>query len=198
MYLQKSLFSGFTYLFEAQESYVILGKNGSGKSTLLKILSGQLSISEGHIEWYINQQKIDSNHIFQYIGFSSPYYQLPEEMKLREFLNFHHCFKPFMISIDKIIEILNMEDIQYKPISLYSTGMKQRLKLAQAIFLKAPLLLLDEPISNLDINNIEWYDQQMKNFTEQKLIIIASNNPKEYQFCSQKIDIEKYKNKLIL
>lgn len=192
-YLSKILFTDFTYTFHTQESYVVLGKNGSGKSTLLKILAGVLSLSQGNIEWHINNQKIESDKIFQYLGCCAPYYQLPEEMTLKEFLHFHHQFKPFILPIDEVVQLLNMQDIQSKPIALYSTGMKQRLKLAQAILIKAPMLLLDEPTSNLDIQNIEWYHQQMNNFAPNKLVIIASNNPQEYQFCTQKIDIENYK-----
>lgn len=71
--------------------------------------------------------------------------------------------------------------------------MKQRLKLAQAFFSNAPILLLDEPTTNLDADGIALYQNLITNYTAQKLVIISSNVKQEYDFCEEKIEIGKYK-----
>ena len=71
--------------------------------------------------------------------------------------------------------------------------MKQRLKLALAIFSDAPILLLDEPCSNLDQEGMAMYQSLINEFAMHKLIIVASNDPAEYQFCKEKINLMDYK-----
>jgi len=71
--------------------------------------------------------------------------------------------------------------------------MKQRLKLAQAFFCSAPVLLLDEPTTNLDAEGIALYQQLITEHTDQKLVIISSNDPQEYSFCDEVISIGDFK-----
>ena len=71
--------------------------------------------------------------------------------------------------------------------------MKQRLKLALAIFSSAPILLLDEPTSNLDKNGRVWYHDELIKNKENKIVIICSNQPAEFEFCENIIDISQYK-----
>ena len=69
--------------------------------------------------------------------------------------------------------------------------MKQRLKLAQAFFSDSSVLLLDEPCSNLDKQGINLYHQLIKNYSNNRLVIICSNDEQEYSFCSQIVDLNK-------
>ena len=71
--------------------------------------------------------------------------------------------------------------------------MKQRVKLAQAIFSDAPVLLLDEPCTNLDKTGYDLYHQLINNYCSNKLIIVSSNDEKEMDFCEEKISIMDYK-----
>jgi ABC-type multidrug transport system ATPase subunit len=72
--------------------------------------------------------------------------------------------------------------------------MKQRLKLTLAILADAPVLLLDEPTSNLDIQVIQWYQTMIQNYAQDKTIMVCSNSIKEeYHFCSKTILMEDYK-----
>jgi ABC-type multidrug transport system ATPase subunit len=80
-----------------------------------------------------------------------------------------------------------------KQIRYYSSGMKQRLKLAQAFFSDTPVLLLDEPTTNLDAEGIELYQQLIKQYQAERLLIVSSNDPEEYGFCGEMIRMESFK-----
>lgn len=78
-------------------------------------------------------------------------------------------------------------------ISQFSSGMKQRLKLGLALLSEVPVVLLDEPTSNLDRKGIEWYQDLIDKFGQNRILIVCSNEPREYEFCQQKIVLEDYK-----
>ena len=93
-----------------------------------------------------------NEEVYQLVSICAPYLEVVEEMTLKEFLEFHRGFKPFLkdITTEKIISILGLEKAANKQIRYYSSGMKQRVKLAQCIFSDTPVVLLDEPCTNLD------------------------------------------------
>jgi ABC-type multidrug transport system ATPase subunit len=72
--------------------------------------------------------------------------------------------------------------------------MKQRVKLAQAIFSDTPFLLLDEPCTNLDTTGIELYHQLINQYCNNRLVIVSSNDEVEYRFCHERINISDTKN----
>src|SRR5690606_22272553 len=111
------------------------------------------------------------------------------------FLNFHFSFKKPLqgFSVKKIIEFTGLQNSTHKQIGDFSSGMKQRVKLAQAFFSDTPILLLDEPCTNLDEAGVSQYQEWIQDFTKNRLVIIASNDPREYFFCKEKIQIEEYK-----
>jgi ABC-type multidrug transport system ATPase subunit len=121
--------------------------------------------------------------------------ELPEEFTLKETIEFHFKFKkPFgNLGPKEITEILYLENHQHKPVSQFSSGMKQRLKLGLAVFSDVSLILLDEPTSNLDKRGVNWYSQLIQDFTKDRAVIICSNEPREYEFCNQKIAMEEFK-----
>ena len=90
---------------------------------------------------------------------------------------------------ERVLEPANAD----KPIADYSSGMKQRVKLAQAIFSDTPVLLLDEPCSNLDQQGVGQYNSWIEQYSKDRLVIIASNDEREYHFCKERIRIEDYK-----
>lgn len=132
---------------------------------------------------------------YQYISFCAPYLDVVEEMTLIEFFNFHKEFKPFIADIDPkmIIETLELKSATNKQIRNFSSGMKQRVRLGQAIFSNTPVVLLDEPCSNLDAAGISLYHQLIKEYTSDRLVIVSSNDKVEYGFCQVEIDINRYK-----
>ena len=176
-------------------SYAITGPNGSGKSTLLQTLAGSTEISEGKIEWRHQDSSIDADNIYRHLTIAAPYVEVIEEMTAIEFLNFHQQFKPLLkgVSITEITKLVGLEKAAAKQIRYYSSGMKQRIKLAQAIFSETPLLLLDEPCTNLDVNGYELYHRLISDYAENKTIIVSSNDVNEFSFCENVINITDYK-----
>ncbi len=193
------IFRKCDYTFQSGVSYAITGPNGSGKSTLLQTIAGAINPSEGKVEARIgsdnNSEIIDNSLIFQHLSIAAPYLEVVEEMTAKEFLNFHASFKPFLTGIDtfQILDIIGLKNAADKQIRYYSSGMKQRVKLAQAIFSNTPTLLLDEPCTNLDAVGYSLYHQLMKEYCSEKLVIVCSNDTEEYDFCTEKINISNYK-----
>lgn len=119
--------------------------------------------------------------------------ELIEEMTAAEFLSFHSTFKQLTKPVTEILAELNLQNAAAKQIRYFSSGMKQRLKLAQAFFSHTPVLLLDEPTTNLDMDGIEVYHKLVSNYTKNKLVIVSSNDGQEYSFCEEVISINNYK-----
>ena len=187
------IFRHFDHEFLSGKKYAIIGSNGSGKSTLLQVISGSISHNEGKIEMILKGSPLLEENCFQYLSIAAPYLELIEEMTATEFLHFHSSFKPLTHSLESILAVINLENAAQKQIRYFSSGMKQRLKLAQAFFCSAPVLLLDEPTTNLDAEGIALYQQLITEHTDQKLVIISSNDPQEYSFCDEVISIGDYK-----
>ncbi|MEP6674967.1 MAG: ABC transporter ATP-binding protein [Ferruginibacter sp.] len=187
------IFRSVNYIFEEGKNYAITGSNGSGKSTLLQVISGAVMLSKGAIQYAINTIQCPAEKTHEHIAIAAPYLELIEEMTAMEFLEFHSAFKPLTLSLKEILLVVGLSDAAEKQIRYYSSGMKQRLKLAQAIFSKCSVLLLDEPTTNLDTEGIALYHQLIGSYCNNKLIIISSNDPQEYSFCDQIISISAYK-----
>lgn len=188
------IFKNVHTTFSTGTSYAILGPNGSGKSTLLKIISGHLIPSEGKIK-YLIEKEIEQNDIYKYISYSAPYIELIEEYTVREQILFHKDFKPLInnASVDDILNIMNFQEHKNKELRNLSSGMRQRLKLVLSILSDVPVLLLDEPATNLDKQGVEWYRDLMSNNTNDRLVIVASNRADEYDFCQEQIDMLDFK-----
>ncbi len=186
------IFRHFNYNFLPAASYAITGSNGSGKSTLLQVIAGATLHSEGKIN-YINNSNTSIAEPYEYIAIAAPYLELIEELTATEFLNFHAGFKPLTHSIPHILASVNLENAAFKQIRYFSSGMKQRLKLAQAFFSLSPVLLLDEPTTNLDNDGVSLYQNLIKDHIGKRLIIISSNVQQEYDFCGEQIKMEAYK-----
>jgi ABC-type multidrug transport system ATPase subunit len=185
------------YQFFATESYAVLGHNGSGKSTLMQMLSGFLSPSSGRIIFSENNKILDINQVYKCVSFAAPYTELVEELTLEESLQFQQKFKHFVagLTVNSVLELLQLpKTAKNKPVQFFSSGMKQRLKLALAILSDTPVLLLDEPTITLDTQGISWYRMLLQDYAlGKKLVIIASNVEEDVRGCSQQLDILAYK-----
>ncbi len=189
------IFRHVNYTFEAGQSYAITGPNGSGKSTLLQALSGAMMINEGKCQWSMVNGEIEAEKIYSHVSICAPYLEVVEEMNLREFLDFHHGFKPFLsgVTTDLIISAIGLEKAVNKQIRYYSSGMKQRVKLAQCIFSDTAIVLLDEPCTNLDTAGIELYHRLIAAYCKDRLVVVSSNDEVEYKFCEKRINVGDYK-----
>jgi ABC-type multidrug transport system ATPase subunit len=194
-YNREWIFRHCTHQFNVGNAYAITGPNGSGKSTLLQVIAGAIRPNEGEIKLQSNQKTINEEQHHTFIAIAAPYLELIEEMTPLEFLAFHQQFKPFIqdFSTKDILRIVQLEQAAEKQIRYFSSGMKQRLKLAQCIFSDVPFVLLDEPCTNLDTRGIELYHQLIENYTTNRCVIISSNDLNEYGFCKEVVEIGKFK-----
>jgi ABC-type multidrug transport system ATPase subunit len=196
-YQYEWIFKNINLSIPSLSHWAITGSNGSGKSTLLKCLTGITPLTSGSIQYFDSGKEIKGEDIFKSLVISAPYMELPEEFTLLELLKFHFKFKipSENLNLEEMMDILYLKPHQNKPISQFSSGMKQRLKLGLCFFSKNKLIFLDEPTSNLDEQGISWYLQLVKQFSKDKTLFICSNDPKEYSFCPNEIKIEDFKVK---
>lgn len=189
------IFRHFTYTFETGQAYAITGPNGSGKSTLLQVVGGSMMLNDGKIEYSTPGKTWPADEIYSFVSICAPYLDVIEEMTLTEFLDFHHGFKPFLdgVSSSSIITSLGLEKAAHKQIRYFSSGMKQRVKLAQCIYSDTAIVLLDEPCTNLDTAGIERYHHLVETYCHNRLVIVSSNDEVEYRFCREKINLSDYK-----
>ncbi len=203
-YNREWIFRHVDYEFSSGKSYAITGPNGSGKSTLLQVIAGAVQHNEGKIEYNdirsniqhpasSIQYPVSNIDAYKYISIATPYLELIEEMTAIESLDFHATFKTLTKSIPEMLAEINLENAASKQIRYFSSGMKQRLKLAQAFFSNTPVLLLDEPTTNLDADGIALYHKLINKYAKEKLVIVSSNDKQEYSFCEEVILISNYK-----
>lgn len=190
------IFSKVSYTFSAPNRYAILGPNGSGKSTLLQIIAGHLAPTSGKIIYTDAQNNaILPELVYKQVSIASPYLELIEEFTLPEMLRFHRKLKPLLYNMpdEEFADLLHFANVRHKQLRFFSSGMKQRVKLGLALLSDTPVVLLDEPTSNLDADSFNRYLYLVERFAVGRLLIIASNQPAEYAFCNDSILISDYK-----
>ncbi len=190
------IFRGLNYSFAENNPVVISGANGSGKSTLLQVISGSMMEGEGKLIYSHEGKEITQSEIYKYISYASPYLELMEDFTLAESISFHGKFKSWRNGLNdkQILERSGLAHAHAKQLKNFSSGMKQRVRLLLAILSDTPLLLLDEPCSNLDAQVIEWYGELIREHGKNRTIIVCSNQVKqEYFFCTAELKIEDFK-----
>jgi ABC-type multidrug transport system ATPase subunit len=174
----------------------VLGANGSGKSTLLQVMAGASLLNEGSVAHLQNETVTNADDVFRFVSIAAPYLELVEEFTLEESANLHFRFKKTwgQLTVNDVIEHSGLSHARNKPVRFFSSGMKQRLKLTLACLSDTPLLLLDEPCSNLDQAGINWYSELVKQCRNDRTVVVCSNShQEEYFFCTEKIVLEDYK-----
>jgi ABC-type multidrug transport system ATPase subunit len=190
------IFKDVDFDFEQGNAYAILGSNGSGKSTLLQIISGHLHPSAGTVSYSQNNKQIPVEDFFRHVTVSGPYLELIEEFTLEEMITFHSHFRKFRNNMDvlAVMEATGLIRNRNKPIKYFSSGMKQRVRLALALLTESEVVLLDEPAANLDRKAIEWYRKLVAENSKDRILIVCSNSQSdEYDFCTRSIVIDDYK-----
>lgn len=193
-YLRRWIFRDLSYQIPAHGRVGVTGYNGSGKSTLLKIIIGALTPSTGAVSFAMGGALLKEENVFRHIAFAAPYTDLIEEMNLTEFLGFHTRFRPLRegLSHHDVIQLLGSQFGTNTHLRSYSSGMKQRVRLALAVCTAASVVVLDEPTSNLDEEGKEWYAQLLEKVGPTTTVLIASNEPKDMDLCDQFIHIPDY------
>lgn len=195
-YNHEWVFRNVSFTFSSGNSCAVLGPNGSGKSTLLQIISGHLHPTGGTVQYRLNGSMLPDEQIFRYIAITAPYIELIEEFTLPEMISFHLKFRNLRHGMDvkEFMDILDIGSNRDKCLKYFSSGMKQRVKLALAILSDVPVLLLDEPATNLDASGVAWYRGLVAEHCADRIAVICSNSqPAECDFCHTSLLVENYK-----
>lgn len=180
------VFKNLSHQFKSDQAYGIAGRNGSGKSTFLKIISGLLTPSAGKILYHHPGQKVNRENVYSFLNIAAPYIDLIEEFTLEEMVRFHMRFKSTSLStVSDWIQVMELGAVSGRLLGHFSSGMKQRVRLALALYSKGDLLILDEPTSNLDEDAKDWFFKHLEQQKKNKVVLVASNEKEDFKFCSE-------------
>ena len=187
---RRPLFSDISIAVGKGDVLLVTGPNGSGKSTLLRILSGFLNPTGGKVTLVENGERFGPRHLFHAIGMCTPEMRLYEELTGWENLRFFadlRGMKDGGVRFRNILSEAGLERARNSQVKVYSSGMKQRLKLLLASFHLPPVLYLDEPGSNLDQDGMTFVANIIDRQREKGITILATNDPAEYAYGNKKI-----------
>jgi len=190
------IFRNVTLQFEPNTATGIVGPNGSGKSTLLQCISGYLTTTSGSMQFQNKNGIVASEEVFKHVSMATPYLDQEEWLTLREAIVLQKRFKPFRngLKTKEILQRSGLEHAADKYIRQFSSGMKQRSRLALAILADTDVLLLDEPASNLDKQGVQWFSELLRSEKTNRTVIICSNHhPDELALTERQIDLSQFK-----
>lgn len=171
-----------------------LGANGAGKSTTLKMMTGYLTPTAGNV--YVDDQNIIDNSldIQKQIGYLPELNPLYSEMKVHEYLKFHAEIRyiigdEFNKALKRVVGECGLQGVVHRTIGNCSKGYKQRIGLAAAMIHDPKILILDEPVSGLDPNQIVEIRELIKKLGKQKLVLMSSHILQEIQATVDRIII---------
>ncbi|NLT51772.1 MAG: ABC transporter ATP-binding protein [Ignavibacteria bacterium] len=193
---RRFVFKNLNFIFDKPGIYGIAGINGSGKTTLAKIISGVLSPSQGKIYCSVNSLKINPEEIQKYIGYAAPYVVFYDEFTAYENLKMLSVIQGIDFNsnrCEKLLTEFGLYERRNEHLSNYSSGMKQRIKIIFAMMNNLPLIIFDEPITNLDSAGKEIFYRLLKQQAINSLIIIASNEEADLALCSKIIIMENFR-----
>jgi heme exporter protein A len=185
---RKPIFRDVSFHVEAGEVFGITGRNGSGKSTLLKIVAGLLTPTRGTVRYANQNGPVESEHLYRSIGFVAPYLNLYDEFSAVENIRLFASVRGIPCSVSDacaLLERVGLPTDRLDPIRAFSSGMKQRMKLVFAILHRPPVLLLDEPISNLDRDGVETVYAIIREQRVHGAVVIATNDQSDIDQCDR-------------
>jgi ABC-type multidrug transport system ATPase subunit len=181
-FYQRWLFRGIDHDFAATPHLALVGNNGSGKSTLLRIIAGQLAASEGRVRCSYATRPLPLVRLYRHLSWAGPYIEPYPELTLVEHLDLHFRFRRCLLPQHRaLVDLLDLKAHRDKPLQRYSSGMLQRVKVGTALFTQSEILLLDEPTSNMDTGNAERILALIREHTQDRLLVLASNLSREYE-----------------
>lgn len=192
-YSGRYLFRQLHAAVQPGECLAITGSNGSGKSTLLKIIAGLIRPTTGRISMLANGICLQKEQQAAVIGMISPEVFFYQAMTAMENIRFLLNIRNREATEQEILGWLcqaGLEKQGNKRVDSYSTGMCQRLKIAAVLAIDPPLMLLDEPASNLDTEGKAIAAQLItKALASHKTLVIASNESWETEYATHKINL---------
>lgn len=174
------------------EIVAFIGPNGAGKSTTMKIMTGYIPASSGEV--FISGMKVDVDNLKtrQIIGYLPEHNPLYTDMYVREYLEFVgriYKVKNLKERVSEMIQTVGLEVEQNKKIGALSKGYRQRVGLAQAIIHDPEVLILDEPTTGLDPNQLVEIRDLIKRIGKQKTVMLSTHIMQEVEAICDRIVI---------
>ncbi len=191
-YAGTPVFKDICFSLCSGEVLAVTGWNGSGKSTLLRALAGLVRLSGGDAAMYYQNEPIAKESRRRYLGMVSPALSLYGELSAFENMKFFHNVRGLPFDRAGCIALLKRVGLLqhiHERCDRLSSGMQQRLKLAQAVLHSPPLLLLDEPGSNLDAKGMKVVEDLIETQRRIGMTVIASNEKREVDYADRVINL---------
>ena len=168
----------------------LLGPNGAGKSTLMKILTGFINPNEGEVKVCDEKMTEDSVSLKQKIGYLTENNPLYEDMYIKEYLHFiAQLYKCSQNNINEMIKLTGLENEQHKKILQLSKGYKQRVGLAAALIHNPEIIILDEPTTGLDPNQLQEIRNVIVKCGQNKTVLLSTHIMQEVEKICDRIII---------
>jgi ABC-2 type transport system ATP-binding protein len=193
LYGPQRALDGVSFKVEPGEIVGLLGPNGAGKSTLMKIITCFIPPSEGEVKVCGYSIFDQPQQVCACIGYLPEHNPLYTEMYIPEFLRFIadiHKVKNSRQRVDEIIQLTGLSPELGKKISALSKGYRQRVGLAQALIHDPQVLILDEPTTGLDPNQLEEIRKVIRNAGKSKIVLLSTHIMQEVEaMCSRAVII---------
>jgi ABC-2 type transport system ATP-binding protein len=192
--LQKAL-DNISFAVKKGEIVGFLGPNGAGKSTLMKILTTYIAADEGSAAVNGFDVNLHTKEVQQSIGYLPEHNPLYLDLYVREYLTFNaEVYKVAKSRIEEVIQLTGLSNESHKKIGQLSKGYRQRVGLANALLHHPDVLILDEPTTGLDPNQLVEIRNVIKNVGKDKTVFLSTHIMQEVEaICDRVIIIDKGK-----
>ena len=187
--VQKAL-DNISFAVKKGEIVGFLGPNGAGKSTLMKILTTYIATDEGSAN--VNGFDVDSQAkaVQQSIGYLPEHNPLYLDLYVREYLAFNaDVYKVAKTRIEEVIQLTGLSNESHKKIGQLSKGYRQRVGLANALLHNPDVLILDEPTTGLDPNQLVEIRNVIKNVGKDKTVFLSTHIMQEVEAICDRVII---------
>lgn len=192
MFGQQKALDNVSFSIKKGELVGFLGPNGAGKSTMMKIITGFLPQSSGDV--WINDEKVDWENLEfkKEIGYLPEHNPLYTDLYVKEFLEITAGFYKLKNKKHRVAEMVELTGLgleQHKKIRALSKGYRQRVGLAQALIHDPSILILDEPTTGLDPNQLEEIRALIRTISKEKTVILSSHIMQEVEAVCNRVII---------
>ena len=193
LYGEQKALNGVSFTIKSGEIVGFLGPNGAGKSTLMKIITTYISQSEGMVSVNGHNVATDSMQVKKSVGYLPEHNPLYLEMYVKEYLQFNASIhKVGKARIAEVISLVGLDSEAHKKIGQLSKGYRQRVGLAAALLHDPEVLILDEPTTGLDPNQLVEIRNLIKDIGKTKTVLFSTHIMQEVEaVCDRVIIINK-------
>jgi ABC-2 type transport system ATP-binding protein len=193
-YGEQAALNDVSFKINSGEIVGFLGPNGAGKSTMMKIITCFLPKSDGSVKVCDLDVDTDSIEVRKKVGYLPEHNPLYLDMYIKEYLSFVagiYKIKDKKTRVAEMIALVGLEKEQHKKIGALSKGYRQRVGLAQAMIHDPEVLILDEPTTGLDPNQLDEIRQVIKNIGKTKTVMLSTHIMQEVEAICDRVIIIK-------